>query len=506
MTGALAAIACAPSLISQAHARELGSVFDGDYPFLLGVASGDPLPDGFVIWTRIFPGGTAHAVEDKSVRVSWEVATDASFRTIVAKGTQFAARSLAHSVHVEVSGLRAGAQYYYRFLFRDAESPVGAARTAPPFGSRLDRLRFALCSCQSYGDGYFGAYADVAAQRPDFVLHVGDYIYEEPWASPTRRVPVSAPHTLDDYRALHFAAKLDPSLQRAHAAAPWLVIWDDHEVWDDYKPGQPLAGFSAEQIEQKRRAASQAFYEHMPLRKRAIFNRSPMALYQRSVFGDLVQLDQLDTRQFRSPHPCPEPDGQFPTWVSCPSDDPARTLLGAQQERWLERGFGIAGARWNLIAQTTQLNTYYGQHEGVASYHSDRWGAYPQARSRLCDLVASRPDSHTVFLGGDIHAFFASEVRGEGQGAALASEVVCAAISSGGGGDGRHESETIFYNGLGQPFYFENRANGYLLCDVTRNSFSAQARKVDSVLVPDAKTSALRDINIPYGSYGIEQG
>jgi alkaline phosphatase D len=474
------------------------------YPFTLGVASGDPLADGFVIWTRLAPAPFEDDMLREDMAVRWEISETEDFSRIAASGRTLAQADFAHSVHVEVSGLRSDRDYFYRFQTGDSVSPVGRTRTSPVIGSLLERLRFAIASCQSYSVGYYGAYRDMAEQAPDLILHVGDYIYESPWTMPVRRMPAPEAITLSEYRAYHAAVKTDPHLQAAHAIAPWLVIWDDHEVVNDYRNGNTPEGHSAQDWAARRRAAYQAYYEHMPIRRRA--RPGPdgaMQLYQRAVFGNLAQFDLLDTRQYRSDHPCRGPGGETPGWVTCDAGDPARTMLGAAQESWLARGFGVSGAAWNFVTQTTQMTSYLRTMEGAPHYSSDRWTAYPAARTRLFDLVKAKALPGTVFLGGDIHAFFASGLVDAPGSVPFATELVVGAISSGGGGDDRHQAESDFYQSLGQPFHFENRHNGYLLCELERDRLEASVRVVDSILDPHGTTKTLQTLTLNRNMPGL---
>lgn len=478
------------------------SGFDA-YPFTLGVASGDPLADGMVLWTRLAPAPFEDDVLIGDQIVGWEISEDESFRSIVQSGRALARPQSAHSVHVEVSGLRPGRDYFYRFHCGDAVSPVGRTRTTPIIGAPLDRLRFAVASCQSYSTGYYGAYRDMAEAAPDLVIHVGDYIYETPWTLPVRRMPAPEAITLSEYRAYHAAAKTDPHLQAAHAIAPWLAIWDDHEVVNDYRDSHTPEGHTPEQWAARRRAAYQAYYEHMPVRRRARPIDGAVQLYQRAVFGDLAQFDLLDTRQYRSDHPCRGPLGETPGWVTCDASDPARTMLGAEQERWFGAGFGVAGAAWNLVVQTTQMTSYLREMGGATGYSSDRWDAYPAARTRLFETISAKGVANPVLIGGDIHAFYASALHGGPDAAPFASEIVVGAISSGGGGDDRYAAETDFYAATGRPFYFENRRNGYLLCELGREQMTADIRAVDSVLDPAAGSQSLQRLVLDRRSPGL---
>ncbi len=476
-----------------------------DYPFTLGVASGDPISDGVVLWTRLAPK-PFEPVDPAAPpnRVGWEISEDRRFWRIVRTGVETATPQSAYAVHVEVGGLKPGQDYYYRFFVGDAVSPVGRTKTAPKIGAALDTLRFAVACCQSYTQGFYAAYGDLAAQAPDLVLHVGDYIYESPWTMPARRAPAPQALTLDDYRAFHAAAKTDRHLQAAHGAAPWVSVWDDHEVVNDYRGDHTPFGTTREAYVARRRAAYQAYYEHMPLRRRARPINGAMQLYQRSLFGDLVQFDMLDTRQYRDDHPCREEDGATPYWVSCDVTDPSRSLLGDTQETWLARGFGIGRAKWNMLVQSTQLTPFQRvDEEGVTLTSSDRWDGYPAARDRVFDLILDKAVTNPTLLGGDIHAFLGTSlVRADG-GDPIANELVCAAISSGGGGDERYQAETATYASYGRPFFFENRRNGYLLCDLDHNALTAHARVVDNVLDPQSDTSTLTELVYKSGQIGL---
>ena len=299
-------------------------------PFTLGVASGEPTPDGVVLWTRLAPdplhggGMPAHRYP-----VQWQVATDERFRRIVAAGTEHALPELGHSVHAEVSGLRPASWYFYRFRFRGELSPVGRTKTAPAPGAATARTAFALTSCQQFTDGYYTAHRHMSEEDLDLVIQVGDYIYEGT-GNPTQLRPhegTTEPITLENYRNRHAQYKTDADLQACHAAFPWVVVLDDHEIdnnWADEvpqdPPAQPHDAFLA-----RRAAAFQAYYEHMPLRRSSIPSGIDIQLYRRLTFGDLLDIHVLDTRQYRS-----DQDQALRL-------DPTRTILGDEQEQWLRR-------------------------------------------------------------------------------------------------------------------------------------------------------------------------
>lgn len=329
LIGAALFASLSPSVVGCGVLNRGATGFVGN-PFSLGIGSGDPVADGFVLWTRVAPDPfDVRQLAREDVLVNWEIAEDSRFSTIVRTGQVLAHPEHAHSVHIHLSGLKPGREYFYRFHCAGATSPVGRALTCPNIGIPLDSLRFAVCCCQSYTDGFYAAYRDVAAQVPDLVIHVGDYIYERPIITGIRSMPTPEATSLDDYRKCHAATKTDPHLQAAHAIAPWLAIWDDHEVFDDYRGLHVPVGQTTEAFRSRRAAAYKAYYEHMPLRLDREADGTHMRLYRRAGFGNLAQFDLLDTRQYRSDHPCRSSDGATPSWISCSSDDPARTMLGS---------------------------------------------------------------------------------------------------------------------------------------------------------------------------------
>jgi hypothetical protein len=269
----IGATTIAPPIVSRRLWAQ--PIFDA-YPFPLGVASGDPLPDGVVLWTRLAPkplegGGMPMA----TVPVGWEVARDPQFRQIAQKGSALARPELGHSVHVEVSGLEAGREYWYRFHAGDEVSQVGRTKTAPPAGAAVDRLRFGVCGCSHYEIGYFTACRRLAEEQFDFVFHTGDYIYEgRPNGGRSdalvRQHHGHEPYTLDDYRLRYAQYKMDADLKAAHASAPFVMAWDDHEVENNYAADRDENGTPPEIFLLRRAAAYQAYYETMPLRASAL--------------------------------------------------------------------------------------------------------------------------------------------------------------------------------------------------------------------------------------------
>ena len=370
------------------------------YAFALGVASGYPLSDGVVLWTRLAPaplepGG---GMPDLRVPIRWEVAEDERFRRIVRKGQTHAMPEWAHAVHVEVDGLRPGRWYWYRFIAAGEISSIGRTRTAPAVGERLDRLRFAFASCQHYEQGYYAAYRHMRRDELDLIVHLGDYIYESSGGrDPVRRHDAPEPQTLEDYRMRYALYRGDPDLQGVHAHCPWLVTWDDHEVDNDYAGDRSQDDDYRAWFLLRRAAAYRAYYEHMPLRRGMLPLGPHMRLHSRVAFGDLAAFHLLDGRQYRSYQACPRPGRGGANMVEECAErlDPTRSMLGETQERWLEAGLSASKAKWNVIAQQTliaQIDTKPGDGQ---RFWTDAWDGYPAARRRLLvpdfDLAARPP-------------------------------------------------------------------------------------------------------------------
>jgi alkaline phosphatase D len=336
----------------------------GEYPFKLGVASGDPAATGVVLWTRLAPqpfeaGGGMPA---RRVTVQWQLAGDKRFRQVVRHGTAWALPQLGHSVHVEVGGLRPDREWFYRFRYRNEVSPAGRTRTAVPAGVAGSTLAFA--SCQAWDSGYYPSYRHMAQEDLDLVLHLGDYVYEGGIAAdggyrrtPTPEVLRDAPRDLERWRMQYALYKSDPDLQAAHARFPWMVTWDDHEVQNDYANTQ--SQYEGD-ISALRAAAYQAWYEHQPVRAPARPDADGPRVYRRLRWGNLVQLDVVDGRQDRSVPPC----GWGEADACEQAYDPSVTMLGAEQERWLYDGLASSPARWNILGSNVMLPRL--DHDGAA--------------------------------------------------------------------------------------------------------------------------------------------
>ncbi|WP_342362304.1 alkaline phosphatase D family protein [Terrarubrum flagellatum] len=480
------------------------------YPFSLGVASGEPAPDGFVIWTKLAPkpfernGG----MPMKPVEVAWEIGSEQNMRTILQRGVAVARPELGHAVHVEIAGLQANRDYFYRFSVGGERTITGRARTSPPPGAPLDRLSVGVVGCQRYDDGYFTAYRHVAEERFDVVFHYGDYIYEyrvvRPGERPlaVARVMPTEPdvtYTLSDYRLRYAIYKSDPDLQLAHASAPWLVSFDDHEVennWADMhseKPGVPPEIFALRRV-----AAFQAWYEHMPLRPSAMPRGAFIDAHRRFDFGTLAQFNVLDTRQHRTTQPCG--DGSHAACADALKPD--NTMMGASQEAWLYDGFRSSGARWNVLAQQVMLM----RHDRDPSpdkigYSMDKWDGAVAARERLFKAIEESKLANPVVLTGDIHQNWAGELKADFDKASsktLGVEFVATSITSGGdGADITRGGEVMLSKNPHMRFF--NNQRGYMRHILTPERWQADYRVLDRVSVAGAPVKTRKSFVVEAG-------
>jgi alkaline phosphatase D len=463
----------------------------GDSPFTLGVASGDPTSDGIVLWTRLAPEpADPLALGTSRIPVGWRVATDSRLRHVVARGTALAAPELAHSVHVEVDHLLPGRDYFYQFDVRNEESPVGHFRTAPASHELLKEVRFAFATCQDWPSGYYVAYRDMLRNDLDLVFHLGDYTYEYAIGPTTGRgIPPPEGFELETvdlrtYRLRHTLYKMDPDLQAAHAKFPFVVIWDDHEVQNDYSGLAPEWGSPSPEFSARRAAAYQAYYEHMPIR--ASVARHPqegLRIYRRLDYGKLVEFTMLDDRQYRTDNPCG--DGES---LRCPAAiEDNYTMLGREQERWVARGFEHSRARWNVVAQ--QLLIAQLEHATIQPnwFWNDAWDGYPRARRRLLEDVVGSKVRNPVFLTGDWHSTFVNDLKlnfTNPNAETVATEFVTPAITSGGDGTpyGPYYAPMIPFN----PHikYYEGDRRGYFKASVTPKRMRVDLRFMTSVENP----------------------
>ena len=476
------------------------------FPFSLGVAAGDPVPDGFLIWTRLAPDPLAPhgGMPTAPVGVDWEVASDDDFRGVVARGSTVARPELGHSVHVEVSGLQPGRDYWYRFRCSGERSRAGRARTLPAYAARPDRFRLGVAGCQNYQQGFYGAYGHLARTELDAVYHYGDYIYEDgpkPLGTASshggsyqvvRQHAGPAIYTLDDYRGRYAEYKLDPDLQDAHAAAAWFCTLDDHEVEDNWAGDTDKRGTPPELFRLRREAAFQAWYEHMPVRPTCLPRGPDMRIARRVRIGDLVDTAILDTRQFRSDQPCGD---DFKPACAAVFDARAQ-ILGSDQERWLAETMRRSDARWNLVAQQVMVMALDRRTEDAPQpiLNLDSWAGYAVPRTRILDGWKGR--GNVVVLTGDEHQNFCGQVM-DGD-AAVAVEFVGTSISSGGSGqDKRPGTDRMMANN--PHLSFMNDQRGFLVCDIGRGLWRTDYMVVDQVERRDSRLSKR-------ASFAVERG
>lgn len=445
LTSAVAGVASLPPAPAPKHAV-----------FQHGVASGDPYANSVLLWTRVtsHPDDYSGRGRGKDTTVKWEIANDADFRSIVNSGTIKATPATDMTVKPEAGGLRPYTGYFYRFTVVDGPykgqiSPVGRTRTAPAPNQDMAELRFALFSCANWEAGFFNAYRDMASRGDiDYALHVGDYLYEYKRGEYTGKTGAVRPHfppneiiSLQDYRERYARYHTDPDLQAAHAACPWIVTWDDHEVANDNWAGgaenhQPNEG----NFIKRRDAAVQAYTEWLPIR--AVPFSKGGHIYRNLNFGKLAELNMLDLRTYRNE--------QVGFLNLKGVDDPNRTMMGSEQFKWLSGKLESSQARWNLIGNsvmitpvlippldpqaTKAVTQLLGIPEQGMPYNPDQWDGYAAERRKLVKFMKDKKINNAVFLTGDIHSSWANDIPVEPgtypRAGAAAVEFVCSSVTA----------------------------------------------------------------------------
>jgi alkaline phosphatase D len=507
-TGAIAGDATAArSTAARAAAR--------DYPFRLGVASGDPRPDSVVLWTRLatdpLAADGAGGMPSRPVGVQYEVAEDERFRRVVRRGAVTATPALGHSVHPEVGGLRPGRDYWYRFRVGGQVSPVGRTRTAPAYGAALSSLSFAFASCARWDQGYYTAYRHLADEDVDLVVHLGDYLYEYGINATggARNQPVGEQlrgETTDlaRYRLQYGLYKSDPDLMAAHAAHPFVVTPDDHEVENNWADEVPEASSQSQGPlwMPRRTAAFQAYYENLPFRAGSIPSGPDMQIYRRLPYADLVDFHVLDTRQYRDDQPYG--DGSHAPGPE--STDPSTTMTGREQETWLLDNLGSSQARWQVLAnQAPMAETDQDPTDGKLLF-MDPWDGYVANRRRILDGSVERGVDNLVVITGDRHQNYASDVLLDFDDPAsrvVGSEFVGTSITSGGdGADMTPSGETLLAANPHLKFF--NSQRGYVRCRVTPQEWQSDFRVVPYVTQPGAPVSTRATYAIEAGRPGVQ--
>lgn len=508
VTGAAAVLAY-PSLDTRASAAVTPPRTN---PFTLGVASGDPLPTGVVLWTRLAVSPLADngrgGMSSSTYSLQWQMSQDVRFRTLSRSGTVSATAANAHSVHVEVSGLLPGRVYFYRFRLGSYTSAVGRTRTAPSYDATGGALAMSFVSCSAYEHGWFTAYRRLAEDQPDLVLHLGDYQYEykaKAFVAPSGNVrDLRGPETvtLANYRQRYAQHRTDPDLQAAHAVAPWLVVFDDHEVDNNWADEIPQDAASVPGFMNRRAAAFKAYYENMPLRRASIPSGPDIQIYRRLQWGRLANFHMLDTRQYRDDQACDDGYKDCP-----PADDPARSLTGEAQERWLADGFAGSRATWDVIGQ----QVFFGRRDSTATPDNtvsmDAWDGYSGSRARVTAAWVNAQVRNPVVLTGDVHAHWASDVLADftaPDSPVVGSEFVCSSVTSGGDGydepTGQHPWAAYNPN-----LRFWTNLRGYVNTRITPESFSADYRCVPQVSVKGAAAFTRATFVVDDGVRGMRQ-
>ena len=487
----------------------------GVNPFTLGVASGDPAPDGFVIWTKLAPRPLERGagMPQKPVEVEWAVAGDEGMQKIVQQGKSIAHPELGHAVHVELAGLEPSRDYFYRFTVGGERSVVGRARTFPRAGAPLAQLRFAVAGCQRYEAGLFTAFRRIAAERFDFIFHYGDYIYEypliprpgvkTPW--PIIRVMPDEPGeclTLDDYRHRYALYKLDADLQAAHASAPFIMSFDDHEVVNDWAGEATVKQVPREPFLLRRAAAFQAWYEHLPLRRAQMPRGHDVLAHRRLMCGDLLTINVLDTRQYRTGTSC----GARVMAGCADALEPNRTMLGEAQERWLYNSFNQP-LRWTLLAQQVPImRADRNPDPAIFAPSMDKWDGAVVARDRLFAAVAQSRLSNLIVVDGDVHFNCAGELKqdfADEKSASLGVEFVTTSISSLGDGYDTNPRHTALMQ-QDPHIKFYNGQRGYVRHVVTPQHWQADYQVLDKVSAPGGVISTRKSFVVDSGNSRLQ--
>jgi alkaline phosphatase D len=493
---------------------------NGSDPFACGVASGSPRHDSVVLWTRLGGAESSADAPREPVAVRWELAHDEGFRRMVQTGTVAALPELGHAVHVELQGLEPDRWYYYRFQVGLATSAVGRTRTFPAPGALATRLRLAYASCQHWEHGYYSAYRHMRAEQLDVVMFLGDYMYEYGGSSKAvRKVPGAATVTLQDYRDRYALYKSDPDLQAMHAACPWICTWDDHEVQNDYAGLHPgTHGPEGLDFAARRAAAYQAYYEHMPLRASSLQKAvqglmqpgSELRVYDRVAFGRLAVLHTLDDRQYRDRQACTKggaPGSSTVNPATCTAwNDPARTLLGAAQERWLDQSLQAGGGIWSVLAQQTVFGQRDFRPGDGQVLGNDGWDGYASARQRLTRALQRHRVSNPVFLGGDVHANWVGHVKEDYARADSADIGVefCGTSISSRGGSNEGMAPVLAEN---PHFVFADREKrGYGVAEFTPRQLSVKLRAVEDVTRADSGVNTLASWVVEVGQAKLLSG
>ncbi|MDH3753731.1 MAG: alkaline phosphatase D family protein [Acidimicrobiia bacterium] len=494
-------------------------------PFTLGVASGDPLPDSVIVWTRLAPDPLAGGgMPDDDVEVAWDIAGDPEFTDIVGTGTAPATAALGHALHLDATGLEPATEYWYRFRIGEFVSPTGRTRTLPATDASPDDLRFAFVSCQDYQAGFYAAYRHMLDDDLHFVVHLGDYIYEDgpgEFAGDLREVDARLHRdgetvTLDDYRNRYALYRTDPDLVAAHQRYPFVITWDDHEVDNDYADDTSENFDPPTEFLERRAVAYQAWYEHMPVRLDAPTGPD-YVIHRDFAYGDLAHFWVLDTRQYRDDQPVPdEPfvipgieDNDLPiALLEGVALDPSRTILGAEQKAWLLEGTATADATWTVLAQQVFMfgaNALPGSTPPLVI--TDTWDGYSVERAEVLTTMTANGVENLVVITGDLHTAAAADLKADPfdpDSPVVGAEFLGTSITS------------VFPEAveplaqaalLANPHikHFDSR-KGYCRCTVNRELWRTDYQVVSDVLDPGADNETAATFVARNGVPGAEPG
>jgi alkaline phosphatase D len=516
VTAAAAALAFSTNLPARGAvaAPERDAARIGKDPFTLGVASGDPLPDSVLLWTRLAPepfledGGMG----TERVTVEWEVALDEHFAAVLFRGTADAHAEYSHSVHVDVKGLTPGTVYYYRFRTGTWLSPAGRTRTAPPADSAASALKLAAVACQAYQDGYYTVLRHVAQDDVDVVFHLGDYLYEYAVNSAggeRRYTDITLPGvfnretmTLADYRMRYALYKSDEDLRAAHAAHPFVVTWDDHETENNYAGSIPENDIPPEEFLLRRAAAYRAYWENQPLRAAQLPQGPDARLYRRLRWGTLAQFDILDTRQYRSDQAYDD----RPHAPGAESDDPARTITGAAQEQWLLDGWQSSTALWNVMPQQVCFSQRKFDVSADAALSMDAWDGYRASRERVVAGAKAAGVDNWLILTGDVHVGYALDIKedfDDPASATVGTEVTCSSVASGRDGVERPANWDLYLR-ANPHMKFYNGKRGYVRAELGRQATRLDFRTVAAISTPGAAVTTAASFVTEAGAPGLK--
>lgn len=486
-------------------------------PFTLGVASGSPNHHSVVLWTRLLDQGIFSSnFSDQDIPVQWEISLDSDFSQVIQSGFINAVAALAHSVHAEVTGLPTNTWFYYRFSAGGQTSRTGKTRTfAEPKSSDQNRMKVAFASCQHIERGHFSAYTHMAKETPDLVVFLGDYIYEyAPGKTGIRTHTGGWCLELSDYRKRYAQYKSEPELQEIHATCPWITIWDDHEVQNDYAGLNPGSFGPSSDFPRRRAAAYQAYYEHMPLRASVLMEGfkgldkgAEMRIYDNYRFGTILNMSTLDTRQYRDVQAC-TPDGKTGSAV-IDSDNcdvlasESRSMLGAAQEQWLERQLmDSADQAWTVVAQTTRFGAMVYRTAGGKKIWNDGWDGYPATRRKIVDWMVKGMAANPVMFGGDVHETWVGHIKEDyanPASKAVGVEFCGTSITS---DDGKSTSTRQKNNP--HFIYSEGLRRGYLMAEFTKMDLVVNFRAVVEHKSRNSDIETLATFKLSKGSTKIE--